>query len=191
MMAAAAVWVAGISVLATLRMEAVLMVAIALGLVDMIKFLVIRMCTPLVLDIIGPQLQHWCTTIITLGLVAVMLVVASLLQLETFTALYAAVRGGRLFADGLFGMLVEQAKAGTSMVTCCIGADFDMEESVLDEMVGFLIGMQGLMFQLSQDYTLPFPLNLVLLPLTLVDMALKSQLSGGCVTSLVDGAVAS
>ena len=58
-----------------------------------------------------------------------------------------------------------------------IGTDFDPNDSVLDEIVGFLIAAQGFFFQLTQGFILPFPFNLVLLPLSIVEWLIRSQMS--------------
>lgn len=127
----------------------------------------------------------------------------------TIAAFYAAIRGGRLFADGFFGLLVEQvchngalqfracagvlhaatatedagacarvwqAQKGVTVCPGIVGANFDPNESVLDEIVGYIIAAQGLMFQLTQDFALPFPWNMLLSPLTLVEWLIRTQL---------------
>ena len=80
-----------------------------------------------------------------------------------------------MFADGFFGMLVEQAKNGITICPGIIGPDYDPEDSVLDEIVGFVIAAQGLMFQLSHAYELTFPFNVLLSPLTFIEWLIRTQ----------------
>ena len=47
---------------------------------------------------------------------------------------------------------------------------------MLDEVVGFIIAFQGFAFQLSNGFTLPFPWNLLMLPLTIVEWILRLQI---------------
>jgi hypothetical protein len=70
-------------------------------------------------------------------------------------ALYASIRGGRLFAAGFFGFLVEQAKAGVQICPGLVGENFDMDGSMLDEVVGYIIAIQGFAFQMSEGFTVP------------------------------------
>ena len=60
-----------------------------------------------------------------------------------------------------------------------VSSDFDPNESVLDEIVGYIIAAQGLMFQLTQGFTLAFPWNILLLPLTIVEWLIRWQLTDG------------
>jgi hypothetical protein len=43
------------------------------------------------------------------------------------------------------------------------------EDTYLDEIVGYAIAVIGLWFQLSLRFSLPFPLNIILLPLRFVE----------------------
>ena len=62
--AIASVWAALLAVLATLRLEFAASTAIALGIVDMIKFPMLRLSTPGMLALLGPTLKHWCEPLI-------------------------------------------------------------------------------------------------------------------------------
>jgi hypothetical protein len=45
----------------------------------------------------------------------------------------------------------------------------DADKSYWDEVVGYLLAALGLYFQLSRGFSLPFPLNLLLLPVTVAE----------------------
>ena len=85
--------------------------------------------------------------------------------------------GNKLFAQGFFGLIVDQAAKGIQICPGLVGKDFDANESVLDEIVGFIIAAQGFMFQLTQGYVLPFPFNVLLLPLSIVEWVLRLQVT--------------
>ena len=170
--AIASMWAALLAVLATLRLEFAASTAIALGIVDMVKFPAVRIATPGILALLGPTLKHWCNPLIEFTLAFIGIVVAWYAK-ATIAAFYAAVRGGRLFAQGFFGLIVDQAAKGIQICPGLVGKDFDPNESVLDEIVGFIIAAQGFMFQLTQGFVLPFPFNVLLLPLSAVEWILR------------------
>ena len=62
--AIASTWAACIAVLATITMQFAATTAIALGIVDMIKFPTVRMVTPTIIGMLGSDLKHWCTPLI-------------------------------------------------------------------------------------------------------------------------------
>ena len=90
------------------------------------------------------------------------------------SAFYSGLRGGRLFADGLIAYLTE--KDLMSQVPF-IAQPFDPEESFLDETVGYTLAAAGFCFQIFNGFALPFPLNLVFLPLTIIEWFLRFQIS--------------
>jgi hypothetical protein len=136
------------------------------------------MVTPMLLGVLGPRLKHWCTPLIESTLVLVIVIVAWYAK-SFVAAFYAALRGGRLFAQGFFGLIVDQAHRGVVICPGIVGKEFDPNESVLDEVVGYIIAVQGLMFQLTSGFSLHFPFNLLLLPLTVVDWSIATFLAGG------------
>ena len=142
------------------------------GIVDMIKFPILRMASGPLLAVLGTELKHWVTPAIEMTLTLVVVLVAFYF-ISLIAAIYAAIRGGRIFALGLFGLLVEQASKGVVICPGIVGTNWDPNESVLDEIVGYVIAAQGLMFQMSQGYVLTFPWNVLLLPLTIVDLLVK------------------
>ena len=48
----------------------------------------------------------------------------------------------------------------------------DCERSYADEIIAAVIAVMGLYFQFSQGFSPPFPLNIVLLPLTVAEACL-------------------
>ena len=193
------IWAAILAVLATMRIQFAASTAIGLGaracysittpapdcdlpshlavsspagIVDMIKFPILRIASGPLLAVLGTDLKHWVTPAIEMTLTLVVVVIAFYF-ISLIAAVYAAVRGGRIFALGLFGLLVEQASKGVVICPGIVGTNWDPNESVLDEIVGYVIAAQGLMFQMSQGYVLTFPWNVLLLPLTIVDLLVK------------------
>lgn len=105
----------------------------------------------------------------TLDLLAILL--AWFLQ-AVISGFYSAIRGGRMFADSFFTVLVDQ---GLIQRLPCYKEGFDADESYVDEIIAYSLAACGFFFQLTHGFMLPFPLDLILFPLTLVEYFLRWQ----------------
>lgn len=56
-------------------------------------------------------------------------------------------------------------------------APFNPETSYLDEAVGYTVAVAGVLWQLSTGFAPPFPINIVLLPLSIVEWLLRWQIT--------------
>ena len=54
---------------------------------------------------------------------------------------------------------------------------YDADKTYFDEMIGYGLAAAGFYFQLTSGFALPFPLNLVFLPLSIVEWILRLQIS--------------
>ena len=120
------------------------------------------------------------------------------------SAFYSGLRGGRLFADALIAFLEEKGLMDKASATWpaaptapsawprvltasphtprvsqvpLIAQPFDPDESYLDEAIGYSLAAVGFSFQIFNGFNLPFPLNLVFLPLTIIEWFLRLQIS--------------
>ena len=105
--AVASLWSAWLAVLATLKLEFARTTAMALGVVDLVKFPIVRFGTPTLLAILGPEGKHWAVPLIESGLSIFAIIVAWYLQM-VISAFYSALRGGRMFAEAFFELLTEK-----------------------------------------------------------------------------------
>ena len=178
-------WTAYVSVLATLRLEFARTTSLALAIVEMIKFPIMRWIIPPLMMFLGSDLSHWAKTFVEVTLNVIAMVVAWYMQM-IISSFYSAVRGGRLFAEGLIAVLLEKdllrklpffKKARSSDPPEGEKAEFDADESYLDEVIGFSFAGVGFLWQLTSGFALPFPLNLVFFPLTLVEYFLRWQIA--------------
>jgi len=124
-----------------------------------------RWLAPPLSSALGPELRHWVPTLITTAVNIVAVVVAWYLQ-QVVSAFYSALRGGKLFGSALFSFLGDR---GWLAKLPCVAKPFEPDESNLDEIVGYVLAAAGFVFQLQAGFALFFPLNLVLLPLTVVE----------------------
>ena len=170
-----------LAVLATLRLEFARTTAMALGIVEMAKFPLIRVLAPMMNAALGEELAHWTRTIIESTLTFFAIILAWYLQM-IISAFYSGLRGGRMFADGLISVLEQQ---GLMEKVPFVAQPFDPNESFLDEAVGYSLAAIGFSFQFFNGFSLPFPLNLVFLPLTIVEWFLRLQISMEGQTPLV------
>jgi hypothetical protein len=173
-----ALWATYIAVLATLRLEFARTTALALGIVEVIKLPVVRLTGPLVSSLIGPKLIHWTDTIIDTTISFIAVVFAWYLQM-VISAWNSALRGGRIFADALFNILIEKGWLDKCPDWLVGGKPFDLDKCFLDEIVMALIAGGGLFFQLSSGFNPGFIINVLLFPLTIIEWFLRWQISMG------------
>ena len=57
----------------------------------------------------------------------------------------------------------------------CVANPFDPNDSYIDEAIGYTLGAIGFYFQITNGFALQFPLNLILLPLSIVEWLLRFQ----------------
>ena len=97
-------WSSWVSILMTLRFEFARYIAIALALVEMLRTPTARLIGPALGLLLGRDLLKWVPVIIesVLSLLAFLVVCYITTIIKAF---YTALRGGEMFAEGLFGFL--------------------------------------------------------------------------------------
>jgi len=178
-----ALWASYIAVLATLRLEFARTTAFALGIVETVKYPLLRvLSTPtlMMLNAAPPSMRlsadaakTWTSTIIESSLVFIAVIFAWYLQM-IISAFYSALRGGKMFADGTITLLFEN---GYMKYVPFIAQPFNPDESFVDETVGYSIAACGFLFQFFSGFALPFPLNIIFLPLSIIEWFLRIQIS--------------
>merc|ERR1712216_999426 len=91
----------------------------------------------------------------------------------------SALRGGRLFADGLFALLVEHGLIDKCPDWLVGPKPFDLDQTYLDEVVMAIVAAGGLIFQLTSGFNPGLIVQIVLWPLTLIEWFLRIQISMG------------
>lgn len=77
------------------------------------------------------------------------------------SAFHSAMRGGLIFSRNILEYLGQMDVI-----------KINHEETMLDEAVGYGLALLGLFFQLSFGFGLPFPLNIILFPFTIMEYIL-------------------
>lgn len=183
----ASLYIALLAVLATLRLEFAQTAAMAMGIADMVKKPLLRVGKPALEPLLPPQTHHWIGPVLD-TCVRLIAISAALYLYQIISAFYSALRGGKLVADGLFSLLVEKAQRGVVLCPGMVDASYDPEDSILDDAIGWIMALQGFLFQLNTNFALGFPFNLILAPLTAIETYLKLQVSAGSASG--DGSTA-
>ena len=58
-----------------------------------------------------------------------------------------------------------------------VAQPFDPDETYLNDLIGYPLAAFGFCFQLFNGFSLPFPFNLVFLPLSIIEWFLRFQIS--------------
>mmetsp|Transcript_42211 Transcript_42211/g.68382 ORF Transcript_42211/g.68382 Transcript_42211/m.68382 type:complete len:381 (+) Transcript_42211:38-1180(+) len=169
-------WAASLAVLATLKLQFAQVAAYALALAGMLKFPVVRLFAPALSWALGPALVHWCDTIIDSGLKVLMLLLVWYFA-KIRAAFYSGLRGGKLFGEAAMRIL-EKYGLTNQLPDFIVKKPFIPDESYLDEAIGYSLALVGFYFQVSSFFVfLPFPLDWILWPVTLLEQFLEIQIS--------------
>jgi len=163
-----AVW---ITVIGTLKVKFMQTLAIALGIGDMITLPANRVFGPPLGMLLGPDLQHWSAPTIDTSIKLGMCFIASYLQ-AIISAFYSGLRGGQMFADGLF-KLCDERGCWAKLPDCLVAKPYDPDTTYIDDAIKYPLAAAGFYWQITNGFSLPFPFDLLLLPLTLIEWFLR------------------
>ena len=173
-------WSSCLAVLATLRLQFARTTAIALGIVEVVSPIAKRLCYEPLLKVMGTGLVKWADIVIdgVLGIVAIS--IAWYLQMIV-SMYYSALRGGTMFAGALFELVNAMGWATyigwVPFVTLDEEGRLDMDDTIIDEVVGYLVAGCGMWFQLSSGFHLPLGVNILLMPVSVFEAYLRLQIS--------------
>mmetsp|Transcript_14706 Transcript_14706/g.51575 ORF Transcript_14706/g.51575 Transcript_14706/m.51575 type:complete len:360 (-) Transcript_14706:136-1215(-) len=163
-----------LAVIATLKFEFAKTVAVCMGVANMLSLPACRIFGPLLCAVMGPELNHWVPAMIDTTIKIIAVWVATFIQ-SIISAFYSGLRGGKLIAEGFFNICTERGwmeKFPDFLVT----KPFDPDKSYLDEVISYPIAAAGFYYQFTHGFALEFPLNLICLPLTIVEWFLRFQI---------------
>lgn len=93
-------------------------------------------------------------------------------------SVYSGLRGGKLFAEALFGMLADYGLIEKIPWEGCRKV-FDPSTSYLDEALAYSLAAAGIYTQVFSGFAIFFPLNIVLMPLSAIEWFLRYQITFG------------
>jgi len=107
-----------------------------------------------------PEYKKWAWPLISYSIRSFSISVAWFVQ-RMISAFHSALRGGLMCSRNIMEYLTQMKIY-----------EINHEESILDEIVGYALAALGLWFQLRLGFSVPFPLNVVLFPVTIVEYML-------------------
>jgi len=180
--AVGSLWAAYLAVLASLKLQFVRTVSIALGIAECVKLPATRFFAPLVAVVLGSKLKHWASFVVTTIINLLAMLIAWYLQM-VISAFYSGLRGARIFSVAFVTFLAETALPRLpadfpEWLLCGIKREaFDPNDTYVDEALGAVVFVAGFCFQILSGFNLPFPLNLLLLPVSIVEQFLRWQIT--------------
>ena len=179
--AVGSIYAAFLAVIATLKLEFAATTAMAMGVADMVKKPLIKVLEPPLLKALPENTHQWVRPTIDSSFRIAAIIFAWYVQ-QIISAFYSALRGGKLFAEGLFNIIAEKAKKGLILCPGLVGPDWDPNDSYMDEIIAWILAFQGFMFQINTGFKLQFPFNIIFLPLTILEWYLRFQISSDVMT---------
>jgi len=111
-------------------------------------------------------------------LVKVLALIFAWYMQQVISAFYTGLRGSRLFATGLLLFLQDHGLLD-KLPDRLIKKPYNPETTRLDELIMYLLAAVGFYYQVKTNFSLPFPLNLIFLPLTIIEWFLRWQITFG------------
>jgi hypothetical protein len=146
-----------IGVIAVLKVNFAKTIALGASIGDELRKPAAYLLVPMVSKLVPSQYRQWIAPGINLLCKSIGITIAWFIQ-RIISSVHSAVRGGLLCSRQLLGYLHKKGYIY-----------FNEEESYLDEILGWGLAAWGVYFQLVHLFNLPFPLNLILLPLNVVE----------------------
>jgi hypothetical protein len=147
--------------LAVVKVEFARTVALAVSIADNIKKPAGLIMTPVLARVLPVEYHKWINPMVTTTCRVVAMSIAWYIQ-RVLSTVHSAMLGGLIAGRAILRMLNERKLI-----------NLDLNASLLDEVLGWIITAAGIYFQFSNNLKLPFPLNLLLLPLSLIDYVLE------------------
>lgn len=145
------------AIMATLRLQFAQAVTLGAVIGDMFFKTADKYVTPLMHQFVPSDYHRWIPLVIKYTCRSIAISIAWFIQ-RVISAFYSAMRGGNLFAKGVFKFASRKGYT----------APFD-ESSIVMSVVGIAMAIPGFYWQISSGFSMPFPLNILLLPVSTVE----------------------
>jgi len=148
------------AVLAALKLRFAKTIALGNSLAHMVEEPVTTYFLPGLEAVFPPEYKKWARPLVCYSIKACAVSIAWTVQ-RVISAFHSAMKGGLLFSRNLMRYASEMKIV-----------HIDPDTTWLDEIAGYTLAALGLYFQLSFGFSLPFPLNILLFPFTLMEYTL-------------------
>ncbi|GAB5358360.1 hypothetical protein AAMO2058_000450800 [Amorphochlora amoebiformis] len=146
-----------LAITAVLRVHFAKTIAIGNAIGDVIVKTVGRFAVPVLLAVLPEKYHKWVPVLVSYISKSIGVSIAWTVQ-SVVSAFHSAIKGGFIMAR--MGMQWHAKQKGRK---------FDDTETSMDEILGFAIATLGFGIQLKSGFMLPFPLNILLLPLSITE----------------------
>ena len=148
------------AVIATLKLQFAKTITLGCAIGDAISRPADKYILPILEKSLPKEYAKWASPVMHYFIKSLSISVAWTVQ-RVLSAVHSAMRGGLMFSRNILAYLSKMNYI-----------HIDAEETVLDEVVGYGFALMGIWFQLSLGFSIPFPLNVVLFPFTLLEYTL-------------------
>jgi hypothetical protein len=153
-----------VAVVATLKVQFAKTITLGAALSKAIDGPAKTFLTPLVTAVLPKPYKKWADVLVTYSVKSFAISIAWTLR-RVMSSFHSAIRGGLMFSTNLLSYLrdmgyISKAQSESYFVP------------YLDKILGYTLALLGLWFQLSYGFALPFPLNVILFPFTVLEYAL-------------------
>eukprot|EP01129_Flabellula_baltica_P015625 TRINITY_DN8023_c0_g1_i1.p1 TRINITY_DN8023_c0_g1~~TRINITY_DN8023_c0_g1_i1.p1 ORF type:complete len:362 (+),score=84.70 TRINITY_DN8023_c0_g1_i1:121-1086(+) len=149
-----------LAVLATLKIEFAKVITLGTAIGNFLRKPASYILVPILAPILGEKYDHWLNVIINTLCKLIAVSIAWSVQ-KIVSAVHSSIKGGLMFSRHIIIFL---NKKGYLTI--------NHEETYVDEVVGWGVALIGLWFQLSNFFSLPFPWNIILFPVTVCEWVL-------------------
>lgn len=146
-----------LAVLASLKISFARAITLGAAIGDVLRKPAVRYLGPLAKKLVPEDYQRWIVPVITYTCKTIAISIAWTIQ-KVISAFHSAIRGGHLAANGLVKYM---NKYGLISIT--------PDDTLADEIVGYIIAALGFLMQLYTGFRVPFPLNLLFLPFSIIE----------------------
>lgn len=149
-----------LGVIATLKLQFAKTITLGNAIADTIESPVDRYVIPKVEPHVPEEYRKWIKPVISYSIRSAAISIAWFIQ-RVISALHSALRGGLMCSRNILKYL--------SVMKIY---ELDEKDTYLDEVIGYGLAAVGLLFQLTSGFALPFPLNILLLPFSILEYIL-------------------
>jgi hypothetical protein len=149
-----------LAVIAVLKVQFAKVIALGLSIGENMRKPATYIFAPIFATILPTKYHQWIAPGINLVCKSVALTIAWTIQ-KVISAVQSGVRGGLMFSRRLLAYCNEKG-----------WTDLKDEDTYLDEIVGWGVAFLGVYFQITFFFSLPFPLNILMSPVSLLESTL-------------------
>jgi hypothetical protein len=146
-----------LAVVATLKLQFCKAITLGSAIADIVLKPANKYALPMIELTLPEEYRKWAKPLVTYSVRCAAISFAWLVQ-RVISAFHSAMRGGHMFTENFIQYL---DKMGYYKI--------DTKLTNIDEILGYVVAVFGLLFQLRSGFSLPFPLNIILLPFSILE----------------------